>query len=138
MSDVADDHELIDFCRAAFIEESGGALTRKYAGVDELFSEDGYKAYVDDLMVRMLNPYLRDQVARVIRDPERKLAWNDRLIGTMRLALLHGVEPVRYPVGAKAALPMLENKTGGAVDPAELWPDADPAESQRVLALCLA
>lgn len=136
MSDTANDPELVAFCRDAFIEESGTALIRKYAGVDELFTEDGYRAYVDDLMVRMLNPYLRDQVARIIRDPERKLAWNDRLIGTMRLALSQGVEPVRYAAGAQAALRLLENEAGGPADPDKLWPEADPVECRRVLAMC--
>jgi mannitol-1-phosphate/altronate dehydrogenase len=84
----------------------------------------------------MLNPYLRDQVARIIRDPRRKLSWNDRLIGTMRLALSQGVEPVRFATGTKAALRLLEKETNAPVDPAKLWPEADAAERQRVLALC--
>jgi len=136
MSEAADDSELIAFCRAAFLEESGRALIRKYAGVDELFTEKGFEAYVDDLLARMLNPYLRDQVARIIRDPRRKLGWNDRLIGTMRLALSRGVEPVLFATGAKAAFRLLEKETNALVDPAELWPEADAAEHQRVLALC--
>ena len=136
MSEAAQDPELIAFCRTAFIEESGEALIRKYAGVDDLFTEKGFKAYVDDLLTRMLNPFLRDQVARIIRDPRRKLAWNDRLIGTMRLALSQGGEPVRFATGTKAALRLLEKETNAPVDPADLWPQADAVARQRVLALC--
>ena len=136
MSDAARDPELIAFCRAAFIEESGQALIRKHAGVDELFTEKGFEVYADDLLARMLNPYLRDQVARIIRDPRRKLAWDDRLIGTMRLALSQGLEPLRTAAGAKAALRLLETETDAPFDLAELWPQADAKERQRVLALC--
>ncbi|MEZ4612253.1 MAG: hypothetical protein R2838_18735 [Caldilineaceae bacterium] len=32
-------------------------------------------AYADDLIARMVNPFLRDGVARVARDPARKLGW---------------------------------------------------------------
>ena len=46
------------FLRAAFLEESGGALVSKYAGLDPLFTRAGYEAYVDDLLARMTNPYL--------------------------------------------------------------------------------
>ncbi|MBN1557565.1 MAG: hypothetical protein JW951_05400 [Lentisphaerae bacterium] len=132
MSDAASDPGLAAFCRAAFMEESGGALIGKYAGCDELFTESGYTAYVDDLMLRMLNPWLRDQVARIIRDPRRKLAWNDRLIGTMRLALSQGIEPLRYAAGARAALNLLEAAGPAPVDFKQLWPDADERERTAV------
>jgi mannitol-1-phosphate 5-dehydrogenase len=135
MSDAAEDAELVEFCCAAFMEESGGALIKKYAGFDELFTEAGYKAYVDDLMVRMLNPWLRDQVERIIRDPRRKLAWNDRLVGTMRLALAQGIEPIRYAAGAKAALRLFEKETGPSADFKTLWPEADLSELEAICAL---
>lgn len=102
MSDVPD--ELSQLAHDAFLEESGAALIRKYAGIDPLFTADGFRKYVDDLMRRMLNPWLRDQVARVIRDPERKLGWNDRLIGTVRLCLSQGIAPTRFAQGVHAAL----------------------------------
>jgi mannitol-1-phosphate 5-dehydrogenase len=109
MSDAPED--LSSFAHDAFLLESGAALVKKYAGLDPLFTPDGFKAYVDDLMVRMLNPWLRDQVARVIRDPLRKLGWNDRLIGTARLCLAQGVEPVRFAQGIRAALRLLPDGT---------------------------
>lgn len=90
------------------IHEAGTALIRRYAGVDRLFTPDGFRAMADDLLERMLNPYLRDTVERVGRDPIRKLGWNDRLIGAMRLMIEQGIAPVRYGVGAAAALAALE------------------------------
>ena len=104
IADIREDEELMALLRAAFIQESGGAMVRKYAGVDHLFTPAGYAAYADDLLTRMTNPWLRDTVERVGRDPERKLGWEDRLIGTMRLALSQGVQPERFALGAAAAL----------------------------------
>ena len=95
---------MLPFLRAAFLEESGAALIRKYAGVDPLFTLAGYQAYADDLLTRMTNPFLHDFVERVGRDPQRKLGWDDRLIGTVRLALQQGLTPHRYAFGAAAAL----------------------------------
>ena len=56
----------------------------------------------------MTNPHLLDSVERVARDPRRKLGWDDRLVGTMRLALQQGVVPHRYALGTAAALARLE------------------------------
>ncbi|MCC7206159.1 MAG: hypothetical protein IT323_02570, partial [Anaerolineae bacterium] len=99
---------MMDFLRAAFLDESGAALIRKHAGVDPLFTPDGYTAFADDLLARMVNPYLRDSSERVGRDPQRKLGWDDRLIGTMRVALSQGVTPRRFAMGAAAALARLD------------------------------
>lgn len=104
MSEVGTDRPLMEFARAAFLEESGRALIHRWGGRDALFTSDGYRAYVNDLMERMVNPWLRDAVERVARDPRRKLAWDDRLIGVMRLALQAGITPRRYARGAAAAL----------------------------------
>ena len=99
--------DLLPFVEQAFLEESGGALCRRHAGVDALFTMTGWAEYVDDLLTRMINPYLRDRVDRVIRDPRRKLGWNDRLIGTMHLALEQKLESRRYALGAAAAVELL-------------------------------
>ena len=107
MSDVGRDKALLGLARAAFLDESGAGLIAKRAGVDDLFTPAGYQAYAEDLMERMVNPWLRDAVARVIRDPRRKLAWGDRLIGTMRIALDAGVIPHRFAEAAAVALDVL-------------------------------
>jgi mannitol-1-phosphate 5-dehydrogenase len=98
---------LFELVRCAFLEESGGALCRRHKGVDPLFTLSGWEVYAQDLLERMVNPYLRDRVDRVIRDPQRKLGWDDRLIGTMRRAIEAGIAPQRYAAGAAAAAELL-------------------------------
>jgi mannitol-1-phosphate 5-dehydrogenase len=105
LAQAADHPELMSIARAAFLEESGAALARKYKHLnDALFSAEGYRAYAEDLLARMVNPNLNDLVSRVIRDPQRKLGWNDRIYGTMRLALSQGIVPVHLAQGAAAAV----------------------------------
>ena len=105
MAQVAGDAWILEHARRAFIEESGGALIRKYRGLnDPLFTEAGYRDYADDLLARMVNPNLNDLVERVGRDPARKLAYDDRLFGTMRLALHYGIEPTHLALGAAAGV----------------------------------
>ncbi len=99
---------MLAFLRQAFIAESGAALIWRHQGIDALFTVSGYAAYADDLLARMVNPYLYDAVERVGRDPQRKLGWDDRLVGTIRLALSAGIRPTRYALGAAAALVYLD------------------------------
>ena len=141
MSEAAGDAGLMSLVREAFLAESGGAMIARHGGVDALFTAGGYKAYVDDLMTRMVNPHLRDRVDRVIRDPRRKLGWDDRLIGTMRRALEAGIEPVRFARGAAAALALLRREHPEQTA-AELLNDlwvreggAPATEAQRLAAL---
>jgi mannitol-1-phosphate 5-dehydrogenase len=108
IADLRQASDLLAFVRAAFLEESGKALISKHAGKDRLFTPEGYREYADDLLARMTNPHLQDTVERVGRDPRRKLGWDDRLVGTLRLALQQKVVPRRYAVGAAAALATLD------------------------------
>jgi mannitol-1-phosphate 5-dehydrogenase len=136
MADLREIPGFLAFLRAAFIEESGSALVLRHAGVDFLFTKEGYRRYADDLLARMTNPYLRDSVARVSRDPARKLGWDDRLIGTMRLALDEGVVPSRYALGAATALAtmdrsLLEGKTSVEAVLSPLWRKSSPARHEK-------
>jgi mannitol-1-phosphate 5-dehydrogenase len=136
IADLREIPGVLPFLRAALIEESGAALVRRHAGVDPLFTTEGYRRHADDLLRRMLNPYLLDTVARVGRDPERKLGWDDRLIGTMRMALHEGVKPRRYAVGVAVALATvdrsaLEEGTSTAALLSALWSDASPAKREQ-------
>jgi len=104
MSRIGNDEQLMALGRRVFLQESGVPLIRRHAATgDPLFTEDGYAAYADDLLARMVNPWLFDRVDRIIRDPARKLGWDDRLFGTMRLSLDAGVSPVGMALGAAAA-----------------------------------
>ena len=134
--------EIVNFLRSAFLEESGEALCRKHAGVDFLFTREGYQEFADDLLQRMFNPFLHDTVERVGRDPHRKLGWDDRLIGTMRVALGQGVPPLRYAFGAAAGLATLDrsileedSSVAKLVDP--LWSKASPEAPEKGAVIAL-
>lgn len=134
---VAEVPGMLDLLRGALVEESGAALVRKYAGVDPFFTPTGYAVVAEDILTRMVNPYLRDTVARVGRDPARKLGWDDRLVGTMRLVRSQGITPRRYALGVAAALQALGDPRPPATVLHELWASThpDPAEAQAILAL---
>lgn len=136
IADLRDVPGVLPFLHAAFIEESGEALIRKYSGEDALFTPEGYGQYADDLLARMTNPYLGDTVERVGRDPARKLGWDDRLVGTMRLALREGLQPLRYALGAAAALATLDRSVLDVNTPVtwwlnEIWNETSPEEGER-------
>jgi mannitol-1-phosphate 5-dehydrogenase len=142
IADLGKHPDVMAFLRAAFIRESGQAFVRKHAGKDPLFTQEGYREYADDLLARMVNPFLHDSVERVGRDPERKLAWDDRLVGTLRVSLQQGVKPARYAFGTAAALAVLERNTLETDIPLAtwllpLWRMASPnkQEEEKVLGL---
>lgn len=105
MTELKDDKAVMKIARDAFLNECGAALIKKYSHLgDELFTELGFREYAEDLLERMTNPYLSDTIARAARDPERKLSLNDRIFGTMQLALEYGIEPVNMAKGARAGI----------------------------------
>ena len=123
MNRIADYPELIEEARRAFIDESGAALIKKYGSLnDPLFTEKGFADYANGLLVRMTNPFLKDAVARITRDPERKLAWEDRVIGTMRLVLSQGITPAHFAKGARLAAQEFAAGADPRAKLAELWP----------------
>jgi mannitol-1-phosphate 5-dehydrogenase len=79
--------------------ESCRALAHKH-GLDKA----GLDAHRADLIRRYHNRALGDQVARVARDPMRKLGPNDRLIGAARMCLDQGMDPEHIAYVAAAAL----------------------------------
>ncbi|MCF6177529.1 MAG: hypothetical protein L3J71_17380 [Victivallaceae bacterium] len=143
MSELAAVDELMALAEQAFIEECGAALCKKYAGVDELFTAAGFKNYADDLLKRMTNPFLTDAIERITRDLPRKLGWNDRIIGTMRLALDQDITPTIIARGATLAATELFGETNEAITAGcrALWPAPWTApwtaEHQQLLELIL-
>jgi mannitol-1-phosphate 5-dehydrogenase len=124
------------FLEAAFVDESGEALIRRHKGKDPLFTSEGYRAYATDLLLRMFNPYLGDTVERVGRDPGRKLEWDDRLVGTVRVALQQGLNPVHFAMGTAAALAVLDKSALDSNVPLQelldpLWHRASPNPIER-------
>jgi len=132
MYELREQAGLLPWLMAAFTEESGAALIRKYSGTDALFTPRGFADYAEDLLKRMTQASLRDSCARVARDPVRKLAWDDRLIGTLRLAHSQGVKAERVAFGVWAAL---ELAPVSLEQLAQHWPLTPTAERKAVLAL---
>ena len=112
MTEVGQDSAIMKIAKDAFLTESGAALIKKYAHPwDELFTDAGYEEYAEDLLTRMTNPYLADTVSRVSRDLVRKLGLNERIFGTMQLALEYGIEPKNMALGAIAGIALLLQKS---------------------------
>lgn len=79
--------------------ETGEALIRKHG-----FDRQEHTALVADLMVRFANRELGDTCFRLARDPVRKLAPDDRLVGAARLCESQDVQPVALADVIAAAL----------------------------------
>jgi mannitol-1-phosphate 5-dehydrogenase len=138
MTELKKDHAVMQIGRAAFLEECGAALIKKYAHLkDELFTKADFKNYAEDLLERMTNPYLADTVARAGRDAVRKLGINDRIFGTMALALEHGIEPNNMALGAMAGIAVLLDKAEENNLPADLrfgnWRSLDDTKIEKII-----
>lgn len=105
MAELGNDPEILNTARRAFIDESGTALIRRHASLgDPLFTPEGFRAYAEDLIERIVNPHLDDSIARAIREPTRKLGYTDRIFGAAWLCVEQGIEPVNLLNGARAGL----------------------------------
>jgi mannitol-1-phosphate 5-dehydrogenase len=100
----------------AALAETGEALIKRHG-----FTPEEHRGHIDDLLHRFANVALGDQVARVARDPIRKLGPDDRLIGGAKLALDYGIGPTNVCLATAAAL-----KYDAADDPAAV-------ELQRII-----
>jgi len=95
---AAGDPELVAGLRG-FWDETGTALVRAFG-----FDPAEQRAHEDDLLRRFQNRALGDTVARVARDPARKLRGDDRLVGAALLCLAQNVPPVNVCHAIAAAL----------------------------------
>lgn len=70
------------------MRESGEVLIKRHG-----FRSEEHETYIQKILNRFFNPYLKDSVFRVGREPIRKLSYNDRLIkpilGTLEYNLRH-------------------------------------------------
>jgi len=80
--------------------ESACALINAYP--DE-FNTENQEAHIENLLKRFANRHLGDTIFRVGRDIQRKLSYDDRIIGAMRFDLNHGVLPEQTAFTAAAA-----------------------------------
>lgn len=82
----------------AAMQESGEVLIRRYG-----FDREAHAAYIQKILGRFANPYLRDEVDRVGRQPIRKLSANDRLIKPLNGTLEYGLPNGHLVKGIAAA-----------------------------------
>ena len=83
----------------AVLAETSEALERRHG-----FSRAEQSAHVEDLLKRFQNRALGDTCRRLARDPRRKLAPDDRLVGAARLCEAEQVEPRALAWAIVAAL----------------------------------
>ncbi|MHC4105608.1 MAG: mannitol dehydrogenase family protein, partial [Planctomycetota bacterium] len=138
MTELANDTDIMKIGRAAFLQESGAALIKKYSNLgDELFTDSGFKDYTEDLLTRMTSPFLGDTIARVVRDIPRKLEMNGRIFGTMQLVLEYGLEPKNMAMGAIAGIAVLLDKADEYNLPSDLyvgqWHNLDNDKIEKII-----
>lgn len=92
------DEVIYGFVKNAMIE-SGKGLIAKYN-----FDEEAHYKYIDKIIDRFKNPYLKDDVVRVGREPLRKLNENDRLIKPLITARGFNINTDNLLLGVGAAL----------------------------------
>ena len=81
------------------IEESSAALIKRHG-----LNPETQERYALNTLKRFANDALADPVVRVVREPKRKLAPNDRLIKPALLALETGLSPLNLATAIAAAL----------------------------------
>jgi mannitol-1-phosphate 5-dehydrogenase len=80
------------------LQESAAAMSQEHEVPLQKLLE-----HAEDLIFRFSNKLLGDTVERVGKDPVRKLAENDRLVGAANLCLKQGIHPVYISLGIAAA-----------------------------------
>lgn len=81
------------------LEEALRGIVRRHGA-----GEAWLRAHVADLLERFANRALADPLLRLARDPLRKLAPDDRLVGAARVAEGTGQVPINLALGIAAAL----------------------------------
>jgi mannitol-1-phosphate 5-dehydrogenase len=110
------------------LEETGQALVRKHG-----FSAEEHRARVEDLLERFQNEALGDTCRRLARDPLRKLAPDDRLVGAARLCESQGVAPEALAGVIAAALRYEDPDDPSAVELQRLRQELGLAETLRAV-----
>jgi mannitol-1-phosphate 5-dehydrogenase len=92
------DEKIYEIVHAA-MTESGDGLIKKHG-----FDAEAHYHYIDKIIGRFKNPYLKDDVTRVGREPLRKLSPTDRLTKPMMTAYGYGLPVDHLILGMGAAL----------------------------------
>ncbi|MGB2079046.1 MAG: mannitol-1-phosphate 5-dehydrogenase [Vibrio sp.] len=80
------------------MKQSGEVLIKRYD-----FDRSAHYAYIDKILTRFANPYLRDEVDRVGRQPIRKLGAADRLVKPLLGTMEYNVDNSMLLKGIAAA-----------------------------------
>ncbi|MEZ8991495.1 mannitol-1-phosphate 5-dehydrogenase [Vibrio breoganii] len=97
IKDSIEDPAILAEVQAA-MEESGEVLIRRYS-----FDPEAHAAYIQKILGRFANPFLRDEVDRVGRQPIRKLSPQDRLIKPLNGTLEYNLPNTHLLKGIAAA-----------------------------------
>lgn len=81
------------------MKESGEVLIKRYD-----FDREKHYAYIEKILKRFKNPYLKDEVQRVGRQPLRKLSFNERLIKPLRGTEEYGTSNENILLGIVSAM----------------------------------
>lgn len=100
------------------MEESGAVLIKRYG-----FDADKHAAYIQKILGRFENPYLKDDVERVGRQPLRKLSAGDRLIKPLLGTLEYGLPHANLVKGIAAAMHYRSEQDPQAIELAQLIDD---------------
>ncbi|MCI8586425.1 MAG: mannitol-1-phosphate 5-dehydrogenase [Lachnospiraceae bacterium] len=92
------DPKIYDLVKAA-MTQSGDGLIQRFG-----FDKEAHYKYIDKIINRFKNPYLKDDVTRVGREPLRKLSADDRLVSPLTTALSYGLPVDKLVLGIGAAL----------------------------------
>ncbi len=98
LSDAANDGEIAELARQA-VHESSQALCLRFG-----FDVEEQQRFASSAIAKYQNREIIDLIERCARDPIRKLARNDRLVGPACLALEVGIRPEALSRGIAAAL----------------------------------
>ena len=98
VQEALDDPEIYDVVWS-MMTEAGEMLARRHG-----FSPERMLEYREFIMRRFRNPRVIDTVARVAREPIRKLSPTDRIVTAMNLANGYGIETPAYITGVAAML----------------------------------
>jgi len=108
----------------AAMQESGEVLIRRYG-----FDAQAHAAYIQKILGRFANPYLRDEVDRVGRQPIRKLSANDRLIKPLNGTLEYGLPNGHLVKGIAAAFLYKNDEDPQAVELQAMFAEKGLAET---------
>ncbi|WP_446651693.1 mannitol dehydrogenase family protein, partial [Atlantibacter hermannii] len=103
------------------MEESGAVLIKRYG-----FDADKHAAYIQKILGRFENPYLKDDVERVGRQPLRKLSAGDRLIKPLLGTLEYGLPHDNLVLGIAAAMHYRSEQDPQAQELAQMLADKGP------------